>query len=211
MSASSINEAVTWLAPCTAYPRDMGNHVFVRPATALDAQFIGAIHAQTMHDAIVAALGKDPEPEIAQVFVPEAFSRQWEQAITDLPSPEHAVLTAVDEGKVVGFAAVSPTHVEAADGEEPEEELPVVVEITALEVPPENGRAGHGSRLLAAATDLASEQGANIVQMWVLAGDDAHTDFLHSAGFAPTGLRRSMQIGSEEATEHCWYAMLSEA
>ena len=108
MSASSINEAVTWLAPCTAYPRDMGNHVFVRPATALDARFIGEIHAQTMHDAITAALGKEPEPEVTQVFVPDAFARQWEQAISNLPSPEHAVLTAVDEGKVVGFPPSPP-------------------------------------------------------------------------------------------------------
>ena len=194
----------------------MATHVFVRPATALDARVIGAIHAQTLRAALDAALEGALTPDIEAIFVPDAFARQWEQAITAPPSSNHAVLCAVDEGTVVGFAAISPTQLESLDqadlpdGQMNGHEGTVVVEITALEVPLARGRAGHGSRLLAAATDLAREQGANTVQMWVLAGDDAHTSFLHEAGFAPTGLRRTMQVGTGMATQHCWYATLPE-
>lgn len=168
-----------------------------------------------MSAALAAALESDLTEDVQQLFVPDAFARQWEQAITDPPSDRHAVLSAVDEGTVVGFAALSPTRPEPLDAaasavEAEGDGQTAVVEITALEVPTENGREGHGSRLLAAATDLAREQGATAVQMWVLAGDGAHTSFLNGAGFAPTGLRRTIEVGNDHASQHCWYALLPE-
>jgi len=84
----------------------------------------------------------------------------------------------------------------------------VVYEFTALEVAASDQRQGHGSRLLAAATDIARGRGATEAQLWVLAGDDAHTSFLASAGFAPSGLRRSLDIGGSIAIQHCWHAEL---
>lgn len=84
-----------------------------------------------------------------------------------------------------------------------------VVEVTALEVPPAYQRAGHGSRLLAAAASTAIEQGASELQIWVLVGDDAHTSFLTAAGFAPAGLRRDLQVGEELVSQHCWHAFLN--
>lgn len=190
-------------------------HVFVRPATSLDAKTIGKIQAETMKSSLEAAIGGELPAEVNQMLAPQEFAAAWDQAISTPPSPEHTVLTAVDEGTIVGFAALSPTQPQPIDGAhgaqvDAQDGGPVVVEITALEVPLENGRAGHGSRLLAAATDLARERGATAVQMWVLAGDDAHTSFLHEAGFEPTGLRRTMDVGSHTATQHCWYAALPD-
>ncbi|MPV38686.1 GNAT family N-acetyltransferase [Georgenia subflava] len=81
-----------------------------------------------------------------------------------------------------------------------------VGEILALEVPAAFGRRGHGSRLLAACVDLLRDQGVRRVQTWAVQGDDARTRFLSQAGFAPAGLRRTLDVGGHELVETCWYA-----
>ncbi len=201
-------------------------HVFVRPATALDATALGDIHVRTMRAALVAALGKRLPTEIDAALQADTFTKAWDEAIATPPTPTHRVFSAVSDGQVVGFAAISPTSIQPiapANAENPHRtsgdiSAPDhaqsgarggVVEITALEVPPAYQRAGHGSRLLAAAASTAIEQGASELQIWVLAGDDAHTSFLTAAGFAPAGLRRDLQVGDELASQHCWHAFLN--
>lgn len=214
-------------------------HVFVRPATSLDAEAIGDIQARTMRAALVAALGKRLPAQVDGTLQAGAFAEAWGEAIANPPSATHIVFSAVSDGQVVGFAAISPTVAEAltpasstntthaSDGSdradraaEPGLATPtgeraelktrgVVVEVTALEVPPAYQRAGHGSRLLAAAATTAIEQGASELQIWVLAGDDAHTSFLTAAGFAPAGIRRDLQVGEDLVSQHCWHAFLN--
>ena len=208
-------------------------HVFVRTATPLDAESIGDIHVRTMRAALVAALGKRLPPEVESSLQAGTFATAWGEAIANPPSTTHIVFSAVSEGQVVGFAAISPTVLESpapartqhADDNSAGSVAPVpaapgddqgesgayddVVEVTALEVPPAYQRAGHGSRLLAAAASTAIEQGASELQIWVLAGDDAHTSFLTAAGFAPAGLRRDLQVGEELVSQHCWHAFLN--
>ncbi|MFT0847849.1 GNAT family N-acetyltransferase [Actinomycetaceae bacterium L2_0104] len=212
-------------------------HVFVRQATSLDAQAIGDIQARTMRAALVAATGKRLAPEIEDQLQPEAFASAWADAIASPPSAGHLVFSAVSDGQVVGFAALSPTalrpieptpsaadvSMDGATGEGArregsesrddgeEERGDVVVEITALEVPPAYQRAGHGSRLLAALAQTAQERGATELQIWLLAGDDAHTAFITAAGFAPAGLRRDLHVGEELVSQHCWHALLQQA
>lgn len=197
-------------------------HVFVRPATPLDAAAIGDIQVRTMRAALVAALGKRLPTRVENELKPEIFARSWDHAMTSPPSPAHLVFSAVSDGEVVGFAALAPTTLQSLDpgSSEPSDENETesneearqshgVVEVTALEVPPAYQRAGHGSRLLAAAASSAIEQGASELQIWVLAGDDAHTSFLTAAGFAPSGLRRDLQVGEDLASQHCWHAFLN--
>lgn len=195
----------------------MESHVFVRPATPLDADAVGRIHARTMGREIEAATGVKLDDSVQKLVDPAAFSNAWLTAIATSPSPAHHVLSAVDNGKVVGFVALCPA--EAADASEPDTSSTEdsaspetggrrVVELTALEVDEESQRNGHGSRLLAAASDKAREQGANELQMWLLQGDDAHIQFFTSAGFAPSGLRRGIEIGDETVFQHCWHAQL---
>ncbi|AWE43463.1 GNAT family N-acetyltransferase [Actinobaculum sp. 352] len=107
---------------------------------------------------------------------------------------------------VSGRVRTAPTDGNHPTGKPPASRM--VYEFTALEVAESDQRQGHGSRLLAAATDIARSRGATEVQLWVLAGDDAHTSFLASAGFAPSGLRRRLDIAGEIATQHCWRAEL---
>lgn len=196
--------------------------MFVRPATALDATAIGDIQVRTMRAALVAALGKRLPTRVENGLDPESFARSWAHAITSPPSPAHLVFSAVADGDVVGFTSLAPTTLQSfnnvssdpSDKDDPNNDKETqqshnIVEVTALEVPPAYQRAGHGSRLLAAAASSAIEQEASELQIWVLAGDDAHTSFLTAAGFAPSGLRRDLQVGEDLASQHCWHAFLN--
>ncbi|MHB1063382.1 MAG: GNAT family N-acetyltransferase [Georgenia sp.] len=198
----------------------------VRPATADDARLLGNIHARTLRATLAAGTGKELAPEVAGLIDARALGESWAAAITAPPTPRHRVLTALAGRVIVGFAAYAPAEV-AVPVEPGEAAVPVepgqagagaataepggagaVAEILALEVPAEYGRRGHGSRLLAACADLLREQGARRVQTWAVQGDDARTRFLDQAGFAPAGLRRTLDVGGTPVTESCWYAEL---
>src|SRR5699024_5666573 len=71
----------------------------------------------------------------------QQFADSWQQAIDSPPSAKHRMLTACDGPNVVGFAALAPADEETG-------------EIVVLEVDPAYIRKGHGSRLLAACTDI---------------------------------------------------------
>lgn len=85
-----------------------------------------------------------------------------------------------------------------------------MLEILALEIRPGAERVGHGARLLAACADLARDAGGTALSVWTMRGDDARQRFLDSAGFAPTGRRREIPVGSAEAVQDEWWAALGE-
>lgn len=173
----------------------------MRPAVADDAAIIGRIHSRTLATALAAAAG---EELAGSVELPaDSFAEQWRAAIT-VSAPGHHVLVATDGGALVGFAALA-----APAGDEPVDRP--TLEIIALEVDPGAGRTGHGSRLLAACTDLAGQDGADVVRAWSLAGEEARERFLATAGFAPSGTRRILQVGEREVTQVGWHVALSEA
>ncbi|MCI1675988.1 MAG: GNAT family N-acetyltransferase [Ancrocorticia sp.] len=174
-------------------------HDFVRPATPLDAASLGAIHAASMRWGLTHALGGELPSDAVSQILPEEFARAWKHAIMSPPDPRAAVLVAVTDGAVAGFTAVYP--LETTD-------VPPTAEITAFEVEPGHTRAGHGSRLLAAASDTAAELGAAGLTVWILAGDDARTQFFASAGFAPAGIRRILNVAGHNVVEHGWHAVL---
>lgn len=190
----------------TRYAGGMSADDFVRPAIVSDVEPIGQIHAATMRASLEAALDSPLPAEVAGQITPANLTPGWTQALTAPPSPNYRVLTAVSQTRIVGFAALAPADQELGSaGHEP---APVVAEILALEVPQGSGRRGHGSRLLAACADLAKEQNASEIQVWIAVGDEAHARFYSSAGFAPRGLQRTLAVGEQQITEQCWYALL---
>lgn len=195
----------------------------VRPALPEDAAALGDVHSRTLRASLVAGTGAELPPEVAAALDPGALAASWAAAISAPPSARHRVLTALAGARVVGFAAIAPAEVEvdvlttpgaagpedgAAAGADAAPDPGQVGEIVALEVPAADGRRGHGSRLLAACADLLREEGARRVQAWVVQADEARTRFLAQAGFAPAGLRRTLDVGSHEVVEVCWYADL---
>lgn len=152
----------------------------VRAAGAGDAAAIGAVQARAWRQAYRDVL----PPQVLQALSAEALADTWRAAITAPPSPRHRVLVACGDDLVVGFAAVAPARdrdAAEADGE-----------LVELAVDPAHQGRGHGSRLLAAATDTLREAGAATVRAWVPAADRPRHDFLVSAGLRPDGATRTL-------------------
>ena len=103
------------------------------------------------------------------------------------PSAAHRVAVALVGAAVVGLVAWEPDDdPDAAAGE---------VRLALLAVDPPARGEGHGSRLLSAWADLAREGGAAAASTWLPTADEAHRAFLESAGWAPDGAFRELDLG----------------
>lgn len=207
-----------------------GPDVSVRPTIAADADALGAIHAATMRATLAAGADLSPDDDALSVIEAGDLALTWANA-AEVTEKGHYVLTALDGADVVGLAAIAPaapaTEEEAAqlaEAARPTEGLDTegsgapevtshratMLEILALEIRPGTERVGHGSRLLAACADLARDAGATALSVWALRGDEARQQFLDAAGFAPTGRRREIPVGSAQAVQDEWWAALGE-
>lgn len=159
--------------------------VSVRPARPDDAGALAHVQVVTWRAAYAGVL----PAHALDALTEEAVTAGWRAAITVPPSPRHRVLVALESGSVVGYAAVAPATDEdrdpSADGE-----------LLALYVHPAAGRRGHGSRLLAAAVDTLRDDRCALAHTWLLAQDDVTRAFLTSAGWAPDGATRDLDMGA---------------
>ncbi|CED91199.1 GNAT family N-acetyltransferase [Actinomyces succiniciruminis] len=189
---------------------------FVREATAADLDAIGRVHAAAMLASLRAAHAAAHEvplpPGVEAMVAAPVIAAGWEQAVVAPPSPAHRVLVAVDEGgEVAGLIGVAPSP-EGTDAAEEADDADVNaaergLEITALGVAPEQQRRGHGSRLLAAAADQARAQGAEVLLVWAVRGDESLAGFLRGAGLTRTESFRRLPVG-QGVIEDCWAAVL---
>lgn len=189
---------------------------FVRPARAEDLTAIGQVQATTMLASLEAghtAEHSAPLPQgVRAMIAAPVIAAGWEAAVTEPPSPEHHVLVATTaqadavSRTVVGLLGLAPTQSMDAEGQVDEAGVQAV-EVTALGVEPASQRRGHGSRLLAAAVDLARQDGARALVAWAVRGDESISRLLSSVGMAPTGAHRVLGVG-EGITEDCWAASL---
>lgn len=161
--------------------------VSVRPSLPEDAPTLGEIQVAAWRAARVL-----PHEGLDEAD-PGAFSTAWAEAISSPPSAKHRLLTACDGPVVVGFAALAPADDSTG-------------EIVVLEVHPDYQRKGHGSRLLAASTDILRSTGASHVRAWVVAQDSTRAAFLTAAGLAPLGVRRVLDVHGTEVVEEAYGA-----
>lgn len=166
---------------------------FVRAARPEDAAGVAAIQLTTWRTAYRRLLPR----HVLDGLDAQWMAQQWAEAISAPPSPRHRVLVAVEQAEprthLVGFLAAGPAD-EAALA--PEEDTPPqdAVAITDLLVEPRWGRRGHGSRLLAAGVDLWREDGFHTALAWAYQDDAAIVKFLGSAGWAPDGATRALDV-----------------
>ena len=162
----------------------------VRPARAGDPSSISAVQARAWR----MAYGNLLPAATLEALTPEALLPAWRRAVSEPPTAKHAVLVAVADDIVVGFAAVGPS--EDRDAGEADGQLAV------LAVDPTHVRAGHGSRLLSAVVDHLRQHDLTALTVWVPEGDLARTAFFTSAGMLPDGARRSYQgAGDSDVVE----------
>lgn len=160
---------------------------YVRTATTADALAIGQIQSVTWRAAYGGVLPSD----VLRQLTPEAAQAQWERALREPPTAGHRVLVATEGDALVGLATVEPADERPADTiEDSSGQTAGSGSIGILLVEPRWGRRGHGSRLLAAATDTLAADAVRHVTTWVLEADDVTGSFLESAGWAADGTVR---------------------
>jgi GNAT superfamily N-acetyltransferase len=165
---------------------------FVRPARLEDAAEISRIQIATWRVAYRRLLPR----HVLDGLDESAITASWQATVEAPPSERHHVLVAVEQtpeaSYVVGFGAFGPAD---EDHTAPGEILPAsAVAITELLVEPRWGRRGHGSRLLAAAVDHWREEAATTALAWVFDQNPAMVKFLTSAGWAPDGNTRALDV-----------------
>ena len=190
--------------PTSPFPRLAGGaDASVRPALPQDADEVARLQLVTWRTAYRAVLPASTLDD----WDAAAAASSWRSAISAPPTPGHGVLVALERNAVVGFTAFGPAELGA--GEEADPDGPTT-EVGTLLVEPRWGRRGHGSRLLAAVSDLARAGGAARLQVWLLEADRVSARFYESAGWEPDGWARTLDTGSEPLREIRWHALLED-
>ena len=187
-----------------ALPRLTGTaDVSVRPARPDDAAAVARVQTVAWRTAYRAVLPL----EVLDEWDEAAVAESWRAAITRPPTPGHGVLVALENGEVVGFAAYGPAEVSPDDPPSPDGPA---TEVAPLLVEPRWGRRGHGSRLLAAVSDLARATDAGRLVAWLPEADGVSARFLEQAGWDRDGWARTLDTGGEPLREVRWHAVLDD-
>jgi GNAT superfamily N-acetyltransferase len=157
----------------------------VRPARPTDARLIADLQI-----AVWRADYADLLPAAAlEVLSAVEVAEQWAAAAAQPPTRAHSVLVALEGPVLVGFAATAPSSDtdldEGAAGE-----------VLILLVSDRHRRAGHGSRLMAAAVSELQDAGRTRATAWLLDGDLVLRQFFEGAGWALDGAQRELDAGS---------------
>ena len=167
--------------------------VSVRPAGPADVDEVARIQVVTWQHGYASIL----PAAVLELVTVENAREAWGQAITAPPTPQHRVLVAQEQDQVVGFTALAP-----ADDVQPDDADPdTTVAVGPILVEPRWGRRGHGSRLMAAAVDLARSDAMTRAVCWIPEADTVSREFLVGAGWAADGLVRALDTGSGELRE----------
>ncbi len=174
----------------------------MRPSTVDDAPAIARIQTEGMLESLAQGVDGKLDPQIGATLDEGAMAASWQESIASPPAPGFRILTALDAHLVAGFAAAVPAEpVPGVEGlDEPG------TEIIALEVDPDHRGEGHRSRLLAALSDLAQDDGAKNIRVWIVAGDGQKIRLFQEAGFGPAGILRKLEVGPHRVVEHLWWA-----
>jgi GNAT superfamily N-acetyltransferase len=188
--------------PEAPFPRLTGSaDVSVRPALPDDAAEVARVQVVTWRTAYRAVL---PEA-VLDDWDASAAAAAWRTAVESPPTPGHGVLVALEGRTVVGFAAFGAAEL---TGDERPDPAGPSAELSTLLVEPRWGRRGHGSRLLAAVTDLVRGSGAARLQTWLLEEDRVSAGFFESTGWAPDGWARTLDTGGTPLREIRWHTLL---
>ena len=174
----------------TEEPTRAGAHsdVSVRTAGPADVDAVGTVQAAVWREAYAGRLPQD----VLAGFESGAFADVWRRSLLAPPPGVYRLLVALEGDRVAGYASVAPSQ---------DPDLGSTTgEVTTLGVAPEARGRGHGSRLLNACVDLLSEAGAELVAIWLPAGDDSTRAFLLGGGFSPDGAYRDRVVSADGAT-----------
>lgn len=161
----------------------MSADVSCRVAWSDDAPAIAAVQVRAWRESYAGLL----PAEVLADLDPAEIAEGWRASLTKPADARNRVLIGLERNMVTGFAITGPAH-------DPDCDPVVDGEITDLTVDPHKRSAGHGSRLMQAAVDtLKADRFARAVT-WVAAADDNTRAFLTTAGWAPDGAHRTLDL-----------------
>ncbi|MET0740383.1 MAG: GNAT family N-acetyltransferase [Candidatus Nanopelagicales bacterium] len=158
--------------------------VSVRPARVDEAPAVAAVQVAAWRADHVLADARLDMLDLADL------TATWDLAVRAAPSPRHRVLVALEGEQVCGMAAMAPSDDPDAD---PDHEA----ELLTLHVDPEHRASGHGSRLVAAAAEIARSDGFSMLAHWVVSDDDRTRLFFTEHGFGPDGAYRELDLDGD--------------
>jgi GNAT superfamily N-acetyltransferase len=167
---------------------------FVRDARPQDAPDLARIQLARWASGYRDLVPAEVLAELTNLDSARLCMEHWSVSLINPPSSRHRVLVAVTAAPdgarpVVGFASFGPaTDSDRWPGTD--------AELYELCVAADQAKQGHGSRLLNAAAATMAEDGFTTAYAWTLDQDLAARQFLESAGWAPDGARRSLDMGT---------------
>lgn len=155
----------------------------VRVAWADDARDIAAVQIAGWRTAYADLLGE----EMLNSLDVDEVAATWHDALTRPKDARNRVLVALERQRVEGFAVTQPA-------DDPDVDPVRDGMLTELVVLPEARGKGHGSRLIQAVADTLSADRFARAVTWVGSQDDELRTFLTSAGWAPDGAHRELDL-----------------
>jgi ribosomal protein S18 acetylase RimI-like enzyme len=172
-----------------AGPRDgRGADVSVRVAWTDDAEAIAGVQVRAWRRVYDGLL----PPDVLEGLDPQQFAAAWAASLTKPKDARNRVLVALERNTVRGFAITSPS-------DDPDSDPVADGEVSELTVDPDHTRQGHGSRLLQACVDTLRADRFHRAVTWLNSTDDALRAFLTSAGWAPDGAHRELDLRGDGA------------
>ncbi len=157
--------------------------VSVRVAWSADAGGIASVQVRAWRAAYAELL----PPGVLDALDPGEITALWRTSLDKPRDARNRVLVALERAQIRGFAVTAPSGDPDAD--------PVAdAEISELTVDPAATGQGHGSRLLQACADTLRSDRFSRATMWLVASDDAQRSFVTSAGWAPDGAHRELDL-----------------
>lgn len=114
----------------------------------------------------------------------DQLENAWGESLS-ARKPDAEAVVAIDDGRVVGFAAWKKTDHKDA-------------ELLIWEVAPDYRGRGHAARLLAALADIASDASVVELHWWASPQDEPRAAYLASTGWAADGARRAVMADSSD-------------
>ncbi len=157
--------------------------VSVRVAWADDAAAIAEVQVKAWRRVYDGLLPSD----VLGGLEPAQFAAAWQESLSKPKDARNRVLVALERNTVRGFAITSPS-------EDPDADPVADGEVSELTVDPDHVRHGHGSRLLQACADTLRADRFRRAVTWLNSTDDTLREFLTTAGWAPDGAHRELDL-----------------
>ena len=157
--------------------------VSVRVAWADDAPGIGDLQVRAWRQEYAGLL----PAEVLESLDADRFAAAWQTSLTKPQDARNRVLVALERNTVRGFAVTGPTS-------DPDGDPVADGEILELTIDPDQTRHGHGSRLVQACADTLLADRFTTALVWLNTADDVRRTFLTSAGWAPDGAHRELDL-----------------